>query len=149
MKPVVLPENILNKMSPDDRKKLGKAGATKAECDAKQLAKSEKEVHKQISQWLTLHDIYFCHSRMDRKTTNQRGQPDYMFAWKFDRAALARPVAIEVKVGSNKLSDEQKDVMMQMETNGWFYFLVDSLPLLFKLLGIPSHGEPYIDNIGM
>lgn len=120
-----LPENILKRMSKADRAKLGKSGLLACEAQARYNAKSEKRVHTQIENWLRLNDIFYVHSRTDRKTTNQVGLPDFLFAWPF--AGEIRPVAVEVKVNGNKLSPEQAKVRQQMIRNWWKYFLVSSL----------------------
>jgi hypothetical protein len=134
----VLPDNILKRMNKLDRAKLGKAGVLASEANAIQLAKREKDVHREISQWLNLHDIFFFHSRTDRRATTQNGTPDYAFLWEFEQSGnLAKHltgVAIEVKVGGNKLSDEQEKVMWRMRDNGWIYYVCDSLKdMLLKL----------------
>lgn len=107
---------------------MGKAGVTSAEAQSKHDAVAEREVHKHIANWLRQHDIWFCHSRMDRKTTNQNGCPDFLFVWQPVYAIVAPvPMAIEVKVGNNKLSEEQKRVRLDMIRNGWNYHVVSSL----------------------
>jgi|SRR5882672_2847736 len=121
----VLSESFLKCLDPDERKRLGMAGLLASEAQARYDAKSEKQVHTQIENWLRLKDIFFVHSRTDKRTTNQVGLPDFLFAWPF--AGEIRPVAIEVKVNGNKLSPAQEKVRQQMIRNWWRYFLVSSL----------------------
>ncbi len=73
---------------------------------------------------------------MDRKTTQQRGVPDFMFAYvrAFGVADFAMPTAVEVKVGTNKLTEDQEGVRTAMEKNGWQYFVVSSLEELMKVV---------------
>ncbi len=135
MKSTVLPENILRRMEPKERAKLGKAGKTAEECSEIVLAKREKDVQKHISNWLRQKDIFFFWSRTDRRTTTQPGTPDFAFIcfrhrMSSDAPSKMMPCAVEVKVGGNKLSPEQEKVRKQMVENGWNYFVVDSLGLL-------------------
>lgn len=138
MKTTVLPENILRRMEPKERAKLGKAGKTAAECSDIVLAKLERQVHLEISNWLRLKGIFYVHSRTDRKTTNAVGCPDFVFAWagEYQGYAPARPTAVEVKVGNNVMSDEQLKVMAIMQGNGWAYHIVSSLPEMLVYLGV-------------
>lgn len=121
----ILSQSFLKCLDPDERKRLGKAGLLASEAQARYDAKSEKRVHTQIENWMRLNDIFYVHSRTDRKTTNKVGLPDFLFAWPF--AGEIRPVAVEVKVNGNKLSTEQANVRQQMIRNWWKYFLVSSL----------------------
>lgn len=111
----ILPPNILNKMSPADRRPMGKAGVTNAEALAKQQERLEKDIHKNISNWLNLHNIFFIRSRMDRKTTNGNGLPDYVIVLPCDPTkdgqyfSLPSCLMVEVKRPSNKLSQAQVD----------------------------------------
>lgn len=130
----ILPENILKHMSKADRAKLGKGALLASEANAIVLAKKESQVHKEISQWLNLHDIFFFHSRTDRRATTTNGTPDYAFLWPFGLEKIVHGVAIEVKVGGNKLSDEQEKVMWKMRDNGWVYYVATSLQDMLQKL---------------
>lgn len=68
----LLPQKFLKAMRPEDRNPMGKAGVTTPEAKAKFDARTEKEVHKQICQWLDLHEIYYVHHRMDGKAGLRR-----------------------------------------------------------------------------
>lgn len=73
-----LPDNILKRMSPQDRPK-GPAGMTAEECAAKSTAKAEKELQQQIRALLDRLGIWYHWSRMDKKTTCRKGTPDFLF----------------------------------------------------------------------
>jgi len=132
----ILPENILRAMSPKDRAKLGKAGRTNSECSEIQLAKRESEVQKEINNWLRLHDIFVFWSRTDKRTRGKKGTPDHAFAWRMEKGQPPYPVAVEVKVGDNKSSDEQIKVAKQMIANGWAYLTVSSLAHMLECLAV-------------
>ena len=51
----------------------------------------------------------------------------------------ASPIAIEVKVGGNTLSEEQDKVRKQMLENGWNYRVVNSLEMMLSILNVPNH----------
>lgn len=141
----ILPENILRRMKPEDRASLGKSGMLAREAQDKFAANCEKQVHKQIENWLRLRGIFFIHSRTDKKTTNAVGTPDFVFAWNWERSPFidrTTPVAVEVKVNGNKLSDAQKAVRKQMIEDGWNYNVVDSLPQMLAVLNITRNTQP-------
>lgn len=113
MKP--LSENILRCMNPADRKPLGKAGMTSAEATAKQEERLEKDIHKNISNWLNIRNVFFIRSRMDKRTTNGNGLPDYVVVLPCDPTkegqyfALPSCLMVEVKLPKGKLSQDQED----------------------------------------
>lgn len=126
MKSSELPNHILQKMSPKDRKDLGLL--TSEEAIAKFEAKSERDLHKQISNFLSLRGIWFVHSRTDRPTTQSKGVPDYIFV------ASYIPVGMEVKFGKGKLTPEQTSTLNAMTSNGWRTYTVRSVPELKEIL---------------
>lgn len=128
----LLPQKFLKAMRPEDRNPMGKAGVTTPEAKAKFDARTEKEVHKQICQWLDLHEIYYVHHRMDRKSGIASGAPDFHL----QRANLVRPfcVGIEVKVNGNTLSEEQERVRQKMMDSDWEYYIVSSLQEVIELM---------------
>lgn len=139
-KTTVLPENILKRMAPEERAKMGRSGMLAQEAQDKFAANCEKQVHIQIQNWLRLKSIFCIHSRMDKKTHNALGTPDFVFAWNWGcDTRTATPMAIEVKVGANKMSDEQIIVQQQMLQNGWCYHVVHSLEMMLSILNVPNH----------
>jgi hypothetical protein len=85
----IMPQNIVDCMDPKDRAALGRKSSAEARADA--IAKNEKQIQKQIADFLRLLNVPFYHSRMDRKTTTQKGTPDFLVCRK------GRFVAWEVK----------------------------------------------------
>ena len=137
MNPTQLPDNILKRMSPTDRKRLGKSGRTSEDCKRDQERVSEREIHRQIEQWLNSKGIVYRHDRMDRKTTGTVGWPDFTFAWEMYRhhgIKYAGGVGVEVKVAGGKCSQEQLDCHARMECNGWLVFVVNSLQEMIEAL---------------
>jgi hypothetical protein len=134
----VLPEKILHLMSPEDRKALGKAGWTKAECEDRAEAKNERELSRQIVSLLRRHGIEPIVSRTDKRSTNNVGTPDILFALGVierpfnDCGAVEHlaPVACawELKHGNGKFSEEQKKmgILLQCSPNSWRYRVIRS-----------------------
>lgn len=86
----------------------------------KEEAKSEKQLQDQITAYLERHGTVVIRSRMDRKTSNNLGTPDLLFAIRM------RAVAMEVKLPGKKLTEEQHNMMLRMTGNGWACFTVHS-----------------------
>lgn len=111
---MILPEKVLSKMSAKDRAKLpGKSGLLAAECEAIQLAKSEKELQSQIAALLRRMGIYAISQPTHKRSNLKIGTPDFVFAVK------GRPVAWECKMPGQKPREEQIEAMRQMSLNGW------------------------------
>lgn len=121
MKPEHLTDQIKALMTPDARKSLGKHGMTTDEAKAAFVAKSERDLQKQIASLLSVKGIWFCQSRMDKATTQRKGVPDFLLAWGY------QPVAFEVKFGNGQLTKEQLSTQAQMCRNGWRFHVVRSL----------------------
>lgn len=85
----VLPPHFLDKIDPRDRRALGLR--SDAERRETAVAKDEREIQKQIANYLRLLNIWFAQSRMDRRTSNTVGTPDFLFCYH------GRFVAWEVK----------------------------------------------------
>lgn len=127
----LLPYNIRKCMDKSQRKSMGIR--TDHEIQAKVDSVSEREVQKQISNWLRLKGIWFDNPRMDKRPTGVLGRPDYLLAYKYG-GLLATPLAIEVKVNGNDLSDDQKKVREQMIENRWHYYIVSSLQEVMEIM---------------
>ncbi len=73
---------------------------------------TENEVHQKFSAWLNARWIPFIHSRTDRRTSTQRGDPDFLIAW------MGHCLFIEVKVDKNKLSPIQESRIAYIRKSG-------------------------------
>jgi hypothetical protein len=109
---MILPENILSKMSPADRKKIGKAGVTSEEAALKQIVKSEGELQKLINNELNRREIWFAWSRMNKRTTSKIGTPDFLFSYK------GKFCAVEAKHEKREPTKEQRDAIRSIQRNG-------------------------------
>lgn len=127
----VLPENILKCMRPEDRRKLGQK--TAAEVLAQGEATSEKALQKQIVGLLRLKGIEPIVSRMDRRTSNNIGTPDILFAVDCSSDENIRPCACawEIKMPQGKLSREQEQMATKllMHPNCWCWRVIRSVDM--------------------
>lgn len=104
----VLPDALLRRMDPAERAKLGKAGMTAEEGRAHAATCRERELHKLIFQDLRRRELFFIHSRMDKRSTNNKGLPDFIIIL-YGGAALAVEVKVEgghVSAAQEKVADE-------------------------------------------
>lgn len=124
----LLPSHFLEKMDPAERRKLGKAGMTAEEATEKQIAKSERDLQNQIASWLSLNNIWFTRSAMNKRTTNTVGTPDFLLA------VNGRAIGLEVKFGAGKLRPEQENAITAMSKNGWCVAVVRSLPEVIEFI---------------
>src|SRR5947207_5398930 len=97
---------------------------------------TEKELHQKIRTLLDHHDIVYFESRMDKKTTQRKGVPDFLFAvdpgnsgslaYPFNAGDVTIPerhtsminlgaaCAWECKTETGKLSEEQRAMLTKM-----------------------------------
>lgn len=136
----VLPESFLRCLDPVERKKLGRAGLTAAECAAKQEARSERELQGQIVSLLRLKGIEPLWHRTDKRSAATVGWPDITFSVaRVDSLSLSQyehgqwttiyPCAWEVKFGDGKLRQEQEQMALRLQSppNYWRWKVIRSV----------------------
>lgn len=116
----VLPNRILERMRPEDRKKLGRAGQTAAEGEAAFVAKTEAQLQAQIQAMLQRNGVFVIRQRTDRRSNVAIGCPDMLFS------IGGRAIAWEVKMPGKNPRPEQIEAMTAMRTNGWSVAVVRS-----------------------
>ncbi len=132
--PHIIPDNLLRCMSPSDKQHFGKAGLTAEEAAAKFVLKSEGDLQDLIAKDLLRRGIWNDCDAMHKKRTGPRGTPDFLFA------VNGQACAVEAKFGAGTLSDEQKETIPKMITNGWRVAVVRSFQEYREFLrsvGIP------------
>ena len=117
-----LPENIRRRIAPEQR--TTKHTQTMSDIEEKNRVKSEKELQRQIGQWLQMKGVKGGNPRMDKRTTLALGHPDFTFPW---QPWGGRYVALEVKTDKGKQTEDQKQYEASIKENGGCYFLVRSL----------------------
>jgi hypothetical protein len=127
MKPTsILPPNIVRLMSKEDQERLGQVTIeVVAQLNA---ARDEKELHEQIASLLRRRDIVYVHASMFKRSTLPVGFPDFTFVFH------GEPHGWECKVGKTKLSQEQVDMLYEMNRNGWRTWTIYSLEEALKIL---------------
>jgi hypothetical protein len=116
--PNVPSEGFLQALPEEERKRLGRAGITAAQAMATYKASQEKELQKDVYQWLLYHEIYFEWDRMDKKTSGKRGRADFRICYK------GRFVAAECKAETGTLSSAQAIEAARLRKSGGRFVLV-------------------------
>jgi predicted Ser/Thr protein kinase len=122
-------------MDPADRKRLGKAGVTRAEAIEKAALRSERDLQNQIANYLRLHGIWFDQDAMHKRRTGTTGTPDFLFA------INGRACAIEAKFGDGDLKPAQVAAIAAMKKDRWRVVVVKSLPEVISFLKEVSTNE--------
>jgi hypothetical protein len=65
---------------------------------------------------------------MDKRTTNKKGQPDFLFVYR------GRPIGLEVKLPGKMPTEDQVRVMDAMVKDGWTVTVVRSLGEVVQVL---------------
>ena len=112
-----IPDRILRLMAKKDRPP---GQLTWEEAQAKATVKAERDLQRQIAQYLRLQTLPFYCARMDKRTTNRIGQPDFLICLD------GRFVAWVVKVGRNQPSGEQEGELALIRQNGGLAYVVRS-----------------------
>lgn len=111
MKRDEVPERIKALMCNQDRQALfGASGASvplgtppAAKRQRDMLTRQEKQDHIDLENWLNQHELFKVHSRMDQKTSNEKGIPDFVIG------LGGRLIAIEFKLPGKHLTQEQQE----------------------------------------
>lgn len=106
----LIPDNIRERMSKEDRQKLGVLN--REERLEKWEAGEEKKLQGHIANFLTISGIYFETDRMDKRPTGRVGRADFRLCYK------GRFVALEAKTSVGKLSPEQVQNQVAVEKSG-------------------------------
>lgn len=129
-----VPESFRKRIAPEHRKEIGHDAMTMGEHAEKNAAKLEKKLHEDIDQFLMMKGVRVrVRSRMDKRTTNNKGLPDFLFVYN------SVPFAIEVKRQGEDPRDDQKECGHNMQMDGWSWHVVRSLQEVRDILsGVPS-----------
>jgi len=136
LNPKLLPPNMLRCMSAADREPLGKAGQTAAEAFALSDIANERELQDQIAQFLRMKGVQAVFSsRMDRRTTNKVGQPDFLFCYQ------GCSIGLEAKMPGRGPTEEQAEMHRRMVLDGWTVAVVRGLEDVRELLRRVEGGQ--------
>lgn len=118
-------------MSPADRAKLGPAGLTSEEAMEAYECRTERELQELLYQWLIVHRGVnrVVRSRMDKKTTRDVGDPDFLFI------CDGIPRAWEIKTATGVVSAAQHKAAIAFLKDGWHYHVIRSFAEAKAALG--------------
>ena len=124
MKISEIPESYKKLMSVEDRRLLGIE--TFEEMKKKFVARTERQLQRQIVQYLRLRGIEVIWHATHKKSTASKGTPDIIFGVLVK--GFPRSVAFEVKWGSGVLSRSQEDMIRRMQSrpNAWDVRIITS-----------------------
>jgi hypothetical protein len=117
----VLPDSFLRAMPREERAKLGKAGITQEQAEAKFRAGKEKDLQRLIATYLRLNEFYYVTPRMDKRSTLRRGAPDFIIC------IHGHFLCIEAKACKGTLSDMQSLHLVEVTKCGGTYCVARSL----------------------
>lgn len=108
---------MIRLISPEDRKRLGIK--TFDEMTKKIQVKNERELQRQIVNYLRLRGIEVLWHGTHKKSTATVGWPDIVFAAMV--AGFPTPCGWEIKFGNGTLTKEQNDMLarLQARPNAW------------------------------
>ena len=78
---MIIPANLTRCMSEADQRNLSPTGRSAAETRAHAVAKDERELQRQVANYLRLLNVWHVQSRMDKRTSNTVGAPDFIFPY--------------------------------------------------------------------
>lgn len=90
---------------------------------------SESDLHDHVIEWCRAHALYVVHSRMDRRTTQARGVPDFIIAFPHGVTLW-----LELKRLKQKPTPEQSGSLMALGVLGHINTVSDNWPHALGIL---------------
>lgn len=90
---------------------------TQQQQDRDYPTKAEKQEHDELITYLKHKGWFYRHSRMDKPTTEQVGQPDFIVG------LYGRGVCIEFKLPGRKLTKAQEQWQIKAYNSDWPYYV--------------------------
>jgi VRR-NUC domain len=126
--PAIVPEAFLRALPPEERRRLGRAGFTREECERRFLAGEERKLKGYVVNFLNSRGAWIFHQSMSKKTGGRPGVPDILCCYR------GRFIAIELKVRGSKLSPEQEREAERLRNSGGVFVVVRRLEDLVEAL---------------
>jgi hypothetical protein len=131
--PGVLSEGLLQALPPEERKRLGRAGMTKAEAQAKFAAGQEKELKDNVVNELNRRGAWIFDQPMSKKTRGRPGVPDIIGCYR------GYFFAVELKAAGGTLRQEQaQEAVAIRKANGRFVLAYSLADVTEALQGIDA-----------
>lgn len=102
---------------------------------SKYEAGQERELQRDIAQYLRLHRIWFDQDSMAKRRRGTIGTPDFLFCYR------GVAVGCEAKTSTGKLSPEQDQAHELMRANGWRIIVARSVADLQVLMRSIDSGK--------
>lgn len=126
---MILRDEALKRIAPEERAKMGKAGMLASEAHEIAVAKCERELQGMLVNLLRLNGVNFVlNQRFGVKSTAPKGTPDIVFSYRGVCCAW------EAKMPKEKPRQDQLDVMRDMTADGWQCHVVTSVDQALSLL---------------
>jgi hypothetical protein len=103
-----IPDQIARLMTDADRAAM--FAETAAQATARGDARRERDLQRQCEAFLMYRAIWYLH--LSHRAREQAGWPDLVFC------VAGRPVAVELKSATGRLSDEQRECLAGLQANG-------------------------------
>ena len=136
--PSKLPDHFVSRLPPEERKKLGRAGMTQEEAQKIYVARTERELQGDVSDWLRANRIPYFSPRFDKRTTVQVGMPDYIACVERvidgEKVGLFTAIECKCRVTRGKLTEEQMARMGQIIGASGVYLVIYAVEELVKAL---------------
>jgi hypothetical protein len=138
----VIPQWIVDLMIPEDRERyalsLGKPsmGWTSAQAVAKSVLKREKEIQRDIANFLKQEKKLFINPPMNKRSTLPSGWPDFTFS------VNGRFVGVEVKIPGAVPDPHQLECHKELRLDGNLVFVVTSLEQFRAIFSSLSNKKP-------
>ena len=81
----------------------------------------ESDLHDRVYEWCRSHALYAVHSRMDRRTTQAKGVPDYLIAFPHGVTLW-----LELKRPKGKATPEQSGALLALNVLGHISAMADN-----------------------
>ena len=109
--PLVPSPGFLAALPPEEQERLGLGPISQEKARQRWRTGQEKELQKLVWSWLNLHHYPIFGARMDKRTRNTLGQPDFI------TCVQGQFLAIECKADGQTLSPEQTKQCSLIMTN--------------------------------
>ena len=119
LNPRLLPPNIIALIGAPDREQLGII--TPEMAVKKWSAGEEKKLQDLVRNYVSLNRFAAFGSRMDKRTTRKKGEPDFLLC------VSGRFIAVECKAGVNMPTEEQQAQLNLISDNGGVVCIARSL----------------------
>jgi hypothetical protein len=131
--PAVPSEGLLQALPPEERKRLGRAGMTQAEAQAKFAAGQEKKLKDLVVNELNRRGAWIFEQPMSKKTRGRPGVPDIIACYR------GFFLAVELKAAGGTMSQEQaQEAVAIRKAMGRFVLAYSVNHVIEALLGIDA-----------